>query len=94
MPSLAVIGWGLPFLYVQHSLWWHFHIKCRGLRHISMSEEWVKIQGLELMRFKPAVSFYLLVLVHLFFFQLVFGFRQFNFIHSVLTFMDRNIFKI
>lgn len=38
-----------------------------------MSEEWVKIQGLEFMRFKPAMSFYLLVLVHFFFFQLVFG---------------------
>lgn len=37
-----------------------------------MSEEWVKIQGLEIVRFKPAVSFYLLVLVHLFFFPISF----------------------
>lgn len=76
MPSLAVIGWGLPLLYawlnVQHSLWWHFHIKCSGLGRILMSEEWVKIQGLEIVRFKPAVSFYLLVLVHLFFFPISF----------------------
>lgn len=76
MPSLAVIGWGLPLLYawlnVQHNLWWHFHIKCSGLGRILMSEEWVKIQGLEIVRFKPAVSFYLLVLVHLFFFPISF----------------------
>lgn len=37
-----------------------------------MSEEWVKIQGLEFMRFKPAMSFYLLVLVHFFFFPISF----------------------
>lgn len=56
---------------LQCSLWWHFSIetlKYSEVGHLSISEGWVTIQGLEFVILKSATCFYLLALICYYYF--------------------------